>query len=174
MIRANTLFKTITSLLVLVGMLGVMPAMSWADYRQQNIVFAQHRSSESRRQKMMDELGLSADQKTKINTVRQHRRNKVRPMMEQLKAKRRSLQAYLQSPNATPGEARARQQELSRLEAQLQDQRLQTWFEIRQVLSAEQLQQIQAKRQQRMASRQGQQRRGRRSQGQGRRNERSF
>jgi Spy/CpxP family protein refolding chaperone len=110
---------------------------------------------DARRQQMMAELGITSEQKAKLDTLRQQRQSQVRPLMEQVRTKRTSLRTYLQSPDANPTEARARQQELSRLESSLQDQRLQAWFDMRQVLTPDQRQKMQAKQQERMANRQG-------------------
>jgi Spy/CpxP family protein refolding chaperone len=103
---------------------------------------------EAHHQKMMDELGLTPDQASKIKNIREQNHSQAKSIHDQLQDKRRDLMEYMSSDNADPGKAKAMQQEIDQLQNQLSTLRMNTWFEMKKNLTPEQLTKMQALREQ--------------------------
>jgi Spy/CpxP family protein refolding chaperone len=99
-------------------------------------------------QKMMDELGLTPDQASKIKTIREQNHSQAKSLHDQLQGKRQSLMEYMSSDSADPAKAKAMQQDIDQLQGQLSTLRMNTWFEMKKNLTPEQLSKMQALREQ--------------------------
>lgn len=107
-----------------------------------------HAAMEKRHDKMLEELGLSEEQKTQVKTIKKQGFENAKPVMEKVRAKRQAFDAYLKEPNATEAEAKAKSNEIGRLLQQLGEQRVSTTFQLKAVLTPEQFNKMMEKRQQ--------------------------
>lgn len=101
-------------------------------------------SPDERHQHMIKELGLNPEQGQKVKSIMEQGRAQSQALREQLKAKRKSMMQYLQTPNATEAGARTLNSDINDLQRRLSEIRLKTWFSMRSQLNAEQLQKLQA------------------------------
>jgi len=108
---------------------------------------------EAHHQKMMDELGLTPDQASKIKTIREQNHSQAKSIHDQLQGKRKNLMEYMSSDNADPNKAKSMQQDIDQLQGQLSDLRMNTWFEMKKNLTPEQLTKMQTLRDQHQQNR---------------------
>lgn len=90
-------------------------------------------------ERMLDRLGLSADQRAKIKALREQQKQASAASRQALMEKHRALMKLIRQKNATEGQALALQREIAGLQAQLAEGRLKAWFAARAVLTPEQL-----------------------------------
>lgn len=91
---------------------------------------------------MFEKLNLTTEQREKIKTIRQQGQDKTKAQREQLQAKRTELYQLVRSANSTKDQALAKQREVNALQNQLAEARIASWFEMRAVLTPEQLKQF--------------------------------
>jgi len=91
---------------------------------------------------MMEQLGLSAEQKQKVKALMLEGKTQSQTLSQQVQTKRQALMQYLKSSNASESKARAMNAEINDLQKQLSDLRLKTWFGMRSILTPEQLQKL--------------------------------
>lgn len=106
--------------------------------------------------RMFDKLNLSAEQREKIKTLRQQGQERTKTQREQLMTKRRELNQLVRSASATREQAIAKQHEVNALQNQLADARMNTWFDMRAVLTPEQLKEFEQLKSRRGESKQRQ------------------
>ena len=92
--------------------------------------------------RMFDKLNLTADQKTKLQAIRTKSREANKAQHEAMGKKWQELSQLMRSATATRDQALAKQREINALQAQLAESRVSTWFEMRAVLTADQLKQL--------------------------------
>jgi len=91
----------------------------------------------------LQQLNLNKDQQQKVEKIiaEGHRQGLV--LKGQLRAKRRALMQYLQTPDANQTQALSMNVEINALQRQLGELRLKTFFSMRAQLSPEQIQKLQ-------------------------------
>lgn len=98
------------------------------------------------REKMMndmdDKLGLTADQRTKMKTLRDEMRAKQESLREQVKEKRGALRQELDSTNPDRNKANALVNEITSIETQLAQNHVDQVFKVREILTPEQFQRM--------------------------------
>jgi Spy/CpxP family protein refolding chaperone len=94
-------------------------------------------------------LNLSAEQMTAIATIQEEGRTEASRLKAELRAKRHTMMAYVSSASADQGKAMEHLQGVEAIRTQLSALRLRTWFQIRDVLTPEQLQRLQTLREKR-------------------------
>lgn len=92
--------------------------------------------------KMFDKLNLTAEQREKIKTIRQQGQERTKAQREQLQVKRTELHQLVRSASSTKDQALAKQREVNALQNQLAEARIASWFDMRAVLTPEQLKQF--------------------------------
>lgn len=93
-------------------------------------------------EKMFERLNLTAEQRDKIKTLRKQGHEKMKAQREQLSTKRKELHQLVRSSSSTREQTIAKQREVNVLQDQLAEARLNTWFDMRAVLTPEQLKQF--------------------------------
>ncbi len=88
----------------------------------------------------MGRMGISPEQLQRIQAIQQQGKNESNSLMQQLKSKRQALMQYMQSPNATEAQARALSNDMQRIQGQLSDLRIRTYFRMRNEMTPEQFQ----------------------------------
>ncbi|HEY9745749.1 MAG TPA: Spy/CpxP family protein refolding chaperone [Oculatellaceae cyanobacterium] len=94
--------------------------------------------------RIIEQLNLSEEQQARIKTIREQGKAQGKALHEEIRAKRRELMTYLKSPNASEAKALAIQSEIDALQAKLSAKRIHVWFQMREVLTPEQLKQLQS------------------------------
>lgn len=89
-------------------------------------------------QTLLDEVGVSAEQKQQIEQIKTDTKAQMKPLRETLSQKRRAFMQYAISPEATEAEALARKQEMSQLRNQASELHLKSMFKIKAVLTPDQ------------------------------------
>lgn len=97
---------------------------------------------QDRHEQMMQQLGLSPEQRQKIKAIMQQGRTESQALHQQLKAKRQALMQYLQSSDANETRARSLNAEINDIQRQLSELRLKTWFAMRSLMTPEQIQKL--------------------------------
>lgn len=96
---------------------------------------------------------LDADAQQKARDLHQKFMKEAQPMVQDIRAKREALMAYLQSPTANKGEAKSRQQQLQQAESRFADRKLDYHFQLRDSLGKEQFAKLMSAKQERMEQR---------------------
>ncbi len=91
---------------------------------------------------MFERLNLSAEQRDKIKSLRRQGQERTKAQREQLNAKRQELHQLVRSVGASRDQAIAKQREVNALQNQLSEARMTSWFDMRAVLTPEQLAQL--------------------------------
>lgn len=92
--------------------------------------------------KMFQRLNLTDEQREAIKTLRKESQARTKAQREQLMTKRRELHQMVRSSSATKEQAIAKQREVNVLQNQLAEARMAAWFDMRAVLTPEQLKQF--------------------------------
>lgn len=92
--------------------------------------------------RLFDRLHLTAEQKQKLQAIRTRERENKRAQHQALGKKWQELSALMRSASSTREQALAKQREINQLQAQLAESRVSTWFEMRAVLTPEQLKEL--------------------------------
>ncbi len=108
---------------------------------------------QDRHQQMMQDLGLSQDQMAKMKALHEQGKTQSQALHQQLKTKRQALMQYMQSPDANEAKARALHSDMDNIQRQLGEMRIKSWFQMRQIMTPEQVQKMQQMRQVRMQQR---------------------
>lgn len=95
-------------------------------------------------ERFMKQLNLTPEQRGKIETIRAKAQEQHRAQREQLMTRRQELHQLVRSASATRDQALAKQREVNALQNQLAEARIATWFEMRGVLTPEQLKQLES------------------------------
>jgi Spy/CpxP family protein refolding chaperone len=106
---------------------------------------------EERHEQIMSQLGLTAEQQSQLKALREQGKNEAKERYQQLRVKRHNLMTYLKSPKATEERALQLQNEVNALQNQMSAQRIHTWFQMRKILTPEQLQKLERLKPQRPA-----------------------
>ncbi|MNK62769.1 periplasmic protein [compost metagenome] len=124
--------------------LSAAPALAQADGHRGHVAHAKGMQDgmHGPMDKMFDKLNLTAEQREKIKTLRQQGQERNKAQREQLMTKRKELHQLVRSASSTREQAIAKQREVNALQDQLAEARLNAWFEMRAVLTPEQLKQL--------------------------------
>jgi len=128
--------------------LSAAPAFAQADAPRGHAAHAKgmkkgmHDGMHGAMESMFDKLNLTAEQREKIKTLRQQGQERTKAQREQLVTKRKELHELVRSAGSTREQAIAKQREVNALQDQLSEVRLSTWFEMRAVLTPEQVKQL--------------------------------
>lgn len=95
-------------------------------------------------ERIFKQLNLTPEQRGKIETIRAQGQERTRAQREQLMTRRQELHQLIRSASATRDQALAKQREVNALQNQLAEARVSTWFEMRAVLTPEQLSQLES------------------------------
>ncbi len=98
---------------------------------------------------MMQQLGLTQEQAEKLRAIKEQGRAQSKALHQQLRSKRQALMQYIQSSNANESKAMAMQTELNRLQGEMSALRLKTFFQMRAMMTPEQMQKMQQMKQHR-------------------------
>lgn len=98
----------------------------------------------NQRPRLLEQVGLSPEQRQKVQAIREQGRAQSEALRQQLETKQQAMMRYLQSSNADEAQARTLNADINRLQQQLSEARLKTWFSIRQQLTPEQLEKLKA------------------------------
>jgi len=118
------------------------PALAQPDGPRTHAVHAKGGPHGAMMDRMFDRLNLTDEQKEKIKTLRQQGQERTKAQREQLMTKRRELNELVRSANSSREQAIAKQREVNTLQNQLAEARMNTWFDMRAVLTPEQLSQL--------------------------------
>lgn len=99
--------------------------------------------------RMFDRLNLTADQKSRLQAAKTRQRDAHKAQREALGKKWQELSALMRSASATKDQAIAKQREINQIHAQLAEARVAAWFEMRAILTPEQLKQLETLKQER-------------------------
>jgi Spy/CpxP family protein refolding chaperone len=97
---------------------------------------------EAHMQQLFNRLGLTPEQRKQFAAIRDRHRANMASVREQLRTKRQALFHAIMATDATPEKAKAIQREVSALQARLDADRLDAWFECRKVLTPDQLKRL--------------------------------
>ena len=124
--------------------LSAVPALAQADGPRGHVAHAKGMKDgmHGPMDKMFDKLNLTAEQREKIKTIRQQGQERNKTQREQLMTKRKELHQLVRSASSTREQTIATQREVNALQDQLAEARLNAWFEMRAVLTPEQLKQL--------------------------------
>lgn len=107
-----------------------------------------HQWSPKERTEMLKKIGMSDEQLNEVDAIRKQAEGEASVIRQKLDAEREGLHSYMMSSKATETEALARQADISRLQAELKQVRIKTWFKMRGVMTPQQLEQFIAQRKQ--------------------------
>ena len=122
--------------------LAAAPALAAPDGHRGHAVHAKDGAPHGKMDRMFDKLNLSAEQREKIKTLRQQGQERMKTQHQQLMAKRRELNELVRSAGSTREQAIAKQREVNAIQNQVAEARMNTWFDMRAVLTPEQLKQF--------------------------------
>jgi Spy/CpxP family protein refolding chaperone len=124
--------------------LSAAPALAQPDGHRSHVAHAkaEKKGSHGAMDKMFDRLNLTPEQREKIKSLRQQSQERTKTQRQQLMTKRKELHQLVRSSSSTREQAIAKQRELNVLQDQLAEARLNTWFDMRAVLTPEQLKQF--------------------------------
>lgn len=91
---------------------------------------------------LLRQLNLSEEQKTKVQEIIKQGQADSKALRDKNKGRYREMMDYMASPVATESKAMDLQRQIQQEQAQLSEMRIKSWFKIRQVLTKEQLEQI--------------------------------
>lgn len=91
-------------------------------------------------QNVVKELGLTADQKQKLDVIMQETRTQADPISRSIMEKRRALNQYIFSPQATKEQALTQARDISNLRYQLEETKINAMFKAKCVLTPAQQQ----------------------------------
>ncbi|MFA7160122.1 MAG: periplasmic heavy metal sensor [Kiritimatiellia bacterium] len=121
----------------------------------ENQRFGQKRAdNEARFEAIADKLGLTDEQKGKIQALRQSQRQQMEALMEQLRNKQQQMKSELNKSGATRESIAPLVTEIKAIHAQIVDLRINNIFAIKDMLSAEQFGRMQQFHQQKTGERQ--------------------
>lgn len=106
------------------------------DFRPNKAAFSE------RHTQIMSQLGLTPEQQAQFKSLREQGKSQGQDLRQQLHAKRQGLMEYLKSPDATETRALQLQSEMNTLQNQMSTQRIHTWFQMRKILTPEQIQKL--------------------------------
>ncbi len=98
---------------------------------------------------LFDKLNLSADQKQKMQTVRDRYKEQVSQRMQAVRQARQELETMMSSPTANVGQMREKHRQIMGLRQQLEEVQFETTLSMREVLTPEQRTQLSQLMQQR-------------------------
>lgn len=124
---------------VTVANLSVAKATPNSIFDRSDRLEAQDRSDRrpQRRNRFMERLNLSEEQKLEIAQIREKYKQRFRPLREQAKSLRQELQTMLNG-TASDGQIRAKHRELMKLRQELETLRFESTLEMRNVMTLEQ------------------------------------
>lgn len=122
----------------------VMPA-AFAEHGNWGGRGASKEQRQAQMQAMLDELGLSGQQKQELKSIMEARRQGKREKHEALRAKRKQLMDMMRSGSSSKEDALRLQREISEQQNALMADHINSAYRIREVLTPEQYQKFQAK-----------------------------
>lgn len=125
--------------LALLAAPAAMPAMADPGGRGAHPGKAEHHMN-----RMFGQLNLTADQKSRMQAIRAKNRDANKAAHASLGKKWQELSALMRSASSTRDQALSKQREINALQAQLAESRVSTWFEMRAILTPEQLKQLES------------------------------
>ncbi len=114
-------------------------------------------------EKMFEQLGLTDAQKEQMKALREGNKEAGKALHQELRAKRKALMKYMSSPDATKEQALSLSREVDKIQGQLSEKRINSWFEMRSILTPEQREkfaQIAEQKKKQWQARKGQKRQG--------------
>ncbi len=115
---------------------------------------------EAKRQKMMEQFGLTPEQMEEFKSIREASKTEANALKSEIRQKRQAMMTYMQSADANERQALSMNREMSDLMARVGALRIKTLFQMKGVMTPEQYEKFVAQRKQmhqRMKGRQGQQ-----------------
>ena len=123
--------------------LSAAPALAQPDGPRSHVAHAKaEKGAHGAMDKMFDRLNLTPEQREKIKTLRQQNQERNKAQRAQLMTKRKELHQLVRSSSSSREQAIAKQREINGLQDQLAEARLNAWFDMRALLTPEQLSQF--------------------------------
>lgn len=101
---------------------------------------------------LFSKLNLSEPQQQAFDRVQAETRSKIKPMMQELRPKVQAFITYASSPNADRAETQVRLRELQEIRNEMMETALDSWFEWKEELTEEQLEQLVALEEEKFAA----------------------
>lgn len=131
------------AILAIPACLAFQATISWADPPPMLMAYQKGPGpSADQHAQFIQQLNLSPEQAKRMQALRTGGHEQNQALHQQVRAKRQALMEYLQSPDATEGQALQMQSDINVLQGQLGAQRIRTWFQMREILTPEQLQKL--------------------------------
>lgn len=136
--------KTITySFLIAALILNLGSMQAFASHNGHCCNYHQHHCKmKAKMDKMFEKIGVNPCQKQKIDSIFEASKATAEPILKCKMEKKKALMQYLTSPQATKEQAMAMEQEITCIHEKLAEIHINTMFEIRQILTPEQLQKM--------------------------------
>ncbi len=99
---------------------------------------------EQRKTEMMDQLNLTPQQRQKMQTLMQNKREQHKSTHEALQAKRQQLMQMMQNGSGSREQALALHREISAMQAEMMAQRINNLYDMKSILTPEQFQKFQS------------------------------
>lgn len=146
------LIRRISAIAVLMFTLGTTAAATAVPSPVQTETIAQNEKPNrpaGREGGLFDKLNLSADQKQKMQTVRDRYKEQVSQRMQAVRQARQELETMMSSPTANVSQMREKHRQIMGLRQQLEEVQFETTLSMREVLTPEQRTQLSQLMQQR-------------------------
>ena len=146
------LIRRISAIAVLMFTLGTTAAATAVPSPVQTETIAQNEKPNrpaGREGGLFDKLNLSADQKQKMQTVRDRYKEQVSKRMQAVRQARQELETMMSSPTANVSQMREKHRQIMGLRQQLEEVQFETTLSMREVLTPEQRTQLSQLMQQR-------------------------
>ncbi len=135
LLRNISLFAALAA----VSLVNISDAVAVPNFENNNRVVAQKQGD--RRQRWIEKLNLSQEQKNQIAEIREKYRDRMSPLREKYKSARQELRTMLNG-TARDSQIRAKHREVVRLRQQLENLRFDSTLEMRNVMTVEQRQEF--------------------------------
>jgi len=135
LLRNISLFAALAA----VSLVNISDAVAVPNFENNNRVVAQKQGD--RRQRWIEKLNLSQEQKNQIAEIREKYRDRISPLREKYKSARQELRTMLNG-TARDAQIRAKHREVVRLRQQLENLRFDSTLEMRNVMTVEQRQEF--------------------------------
>jgi Spy/CpxP family protein refolding chaperone len=103
-------------------------------------------------QQTLSQAGIAPEKAQKIRAIREQNQKAIEPLKTKAKTQRQALMDYMANPNANAQQAQTMSEQLHQTMIQMDNLKLQSWFDMRQHLTPEQMQKLVNARQQRLAA----------------------
>jgi len=94
-----------------------------------------HSKMKKEMDKMFAEIGVNCEQKKQIDCIMQNSKAQSRPIRKCMREKKKALMQYMMTPQATQEQALCMENEISEMHKQIHAIRINTFFEMKKVLT---------------------------------------